>query len=440
MSNVIERVHLIKSDPVKNNNKFWIGELHDDDTVHCRWGRVGDEGQSNVKDGGKRFLDQKVSEKMRDGRNGEIGYRKVDIIDSDVSTTQNKTLSSTSKDLSIIAKKQIIKSSTNRELINLIDFFTKQNVHNIVTFSGGNIQYNYDSGTFKTAMGMVSQSTVDEARYVLDGISDCVINKNYGEALMKLHRDYCMLIPQDIGRKRIELSDFWVDISKVQTQSQVLDGLQASLVSASKPSTDNKPTPIEEQVFDTELDIVSDDQIKNRIFTNYLNMRSRQHSCYDYKPINLWSIHIRPMRKAFQNHGAKMTNIIEGYHGTGSENALSLLKTGFLVRPPSKAAISGKMFGTGVYTAPCHIAGSSTKSTNYAIGFWGGRSSERTFNFVCDVAMGKYHTPKGPYSGPPTGYDSCWAKGNHVSGVLNDETIVYKESQIDIKYLIELKK
>ena len=81
MSTVVEKVQLVKSDPEKNNNKFWIGELHDDGMVHCSWGRVGDTGQSNIKAGGKSFLDKKVKSKMRDGRNGEIGYRKADIVD-----------------------------------------------------------------------------------------------------------------------------------------------------------------------------------------------------------------------------------------------------------------------------------------------------------------------------------------------------------------------
>lgn len=442
MASLVEKVHLIKSDPVNNNNKFWIGELYDDDSVVCRWGRVGDTGQSkSFPSGGKKFLDSKVRSKKKSGRNGEIAYREIEIIDGAEATIKNTNSNKHigGNNLATLAKKQIRSSSKNQEVLSLIDFLTKQNIHNITSFSGGNITYNYDTGLFQTPMGLVSQSTIDEARAVLNGISDCVVSQDYGDNLMRLHRDYCMLIPQDIGRRRIELDSFWDGINKVQAQSQVLDGLQASLVTASTtPKTKGqKVDTVEEQIFNTELDVVTNTKVRDRIINNYLNMRSHQHNCYHYRPIQIWSVHIHSMRDAYKKHGAGMENIIEGYHGTGSENILSLLKTGFLVRPPSNAAISGKMFGNGTYTAPCHIKGSSTKSTNYAVGYWGGKSSQRTFNFVCDVAMGKYHTPRGPYGGPPAGYDSCWAKGNQ-SGVLNDETVVYKESQIDIKYLIEL--
>jgi poly [ADP-ribose] polymerase len=75
---------------------------------------------------------------------------------------------------------------------------------------------------------------------------------------------------------------------------------------------------------------------------------------------------------------------------------------------------------------------------NYATNYWtGGGNSSKTFMFLADVAMGKYFTPKGPRSDLPlAGYDSTYAIGGQ-SGVMNNEMIVYKLEQCNLKYLCE---
>ena len=443
MATAIRKINLVKSDPVNNNNKFWRGTEFDNGDVLCEWGRVGDSGQSKIFPGvGGSFLDKKVREKKTSGRNDEIAYREVDIIDSVVPNIKpsNQPKAINGSNLAEIAKKQIKSSSKSKEIVDLIEFFTKVNVHNITSFSGGQITYNIDTGMFQTPMGLVSQATIDDARNILSEIGDCVSNGDYGNALLEHTRSYLMKIPQDIGRHKLDIKNFWADTNKVQAQNSVLDGLQASLVQATTPkkgSSDVVKEDKEEQVFNTELEIVNDPKIIKRLFDNYEWAKSNQHSCHNYRPKKVWEVHIKAMRDSYRSFGKSLSNQIEGYHGTGAENILSLLKTGFLVRPPKNAKIAGKMFGPGTYTAPCHVQGSSTKALNYATGHWTGKSSSRVFMFVCDVAMGKFYTPSAPCNNVPHGYDSCWAKGGYKSGVLNDECIVYKEAQIDIKYLME---
>lgn len=441
---IVKKIYLVKSDPVHNNNKFWLGELDSNGDVTCRWGRVGDTGQSKVFPGaGDSFLMKKVNEKKRDGRNGEIAYQESEIIDAAVMPKSSPAITVKDASLSKIAKEQIKTSSS--EAAKLIDYLVKVNAHSICAASGGNITYNFETGMFQTPLGLVSQATVDRARLVLNDIADLVKVKRYDDALLGLTRSYLMLIPTNIGRARLETPVFWSGLDKVQAQNAILDGLQASLVKATTPkdapATDKKE--VVEKVFDTQLDIVTDQALITKIFDNYLQMRSSQHNSYHYKPKNLWTVHIAPMRKAFDGYGRKLDNNIEGYHGTGSSNILSLLKTGFLVRPPKNAAISGKMFGDGTYVAPCHIKGSATKALNYSIGTWAGAKSDRTFMFICDVGMGKWYlAPDACYNGIPKGYDSCWAKAGKTKSwhgtLANDECVVYKESQIDIKFLMEL--
>ena len=446
----VKKIHLIKSDPVNNNNKFWRGSLMDNGDVLCEWGRVGDIGQSKMfPNAGESFLERKVREKKTCGRNGEIAYREIEIIDSDVSVT-NSTV--TSSDIKSLAMKQIKTSNPNKEVSNLIEYMTKVNIHNIAEFSGNKIQYNYDKGMFQTELGLVSQSVIDSARNTLVGIGDCVAKGNYKKELMEYTRDYLMSIPQNIGRHKLDLKEFWSDLSKVQQQNSVLDGLQASLVQAtsnlSNPSSPKIDIP-EVQVFNVELDVISDKKITKRIFDYYYETRSRMHTCYDYKPKNLWKVSINNMREAFEKDGSKMKNIVDAFHGTSSENLLSLLRSGFLVRPPSSAHISGKLFGNGIYGAPLKrtngklISGSSTKALNYSTNYWGGKSGQRIFMFFIQMAMGDFYTPtSNNYSSisyPVKGYDSTWAFGEH-SGVRNDEAIVYKTSQCNIEYLVEFER
>lgn len=446
MATIIKKINLVKADPVKNNNKFWRGTAYSDGSVLCEWGRIGDKGQSKLfPSGGESFLMKKVREKTSDGRNDEIAYREIDIIDNDVIVSPS-VKSVASPDLKQIAMKQIKTSSKNKEVMDLIEYMTKVNIHNITSFSGNNIKYNYDKGMFQTEMGLIGQSTIDSARNVLVEIGDLVASRNYGNELLEKTRDYCMKVPQNLGHKRLEVKEFWSDIGKVQQQNSVLDGLQASLVQAISSPKDKAIVTPEEQVFNVHLDVVSDNSITKEIFDYYYNTRSTMHQCYSYKPKKIWKVEIKGAKDSFDKDGGKMRLVIPGFHGSGSSNLLSLLKSGILVRPPSSAHVSGALFGSGAYMAPLKrengdlINGAASKALNYSTNFWGGNNSQRTFMFFVKMGMNKYYVPEARnydrISYPVSGYDSTWAYGGH-SGVRNDEAICYRSSQINIEYLIE---
>jgi poly [ADP-ribose] polymerase len=86
-------------------------------------------------------------------------------------------------------------------------------------------------------------------------------------------------------------------------------------------------------------------------------------------------------------------------------------------------------------------ATNSTKSLNYSVGYWGGRRSnyKNNFLFLADFAMGNiYNTDSSKPNGPPSGYDSIWAKKGR--SLYNDELIVYSLPQCTLKYLVEMVK
>jgi poly [ADP-ribose] polymerase len=110
------------------------------------------------------------------------------------------------------------------------------------------------------------------------------------------------------------------------------------------------------------------------------------------------------------------------------------LKNGYIIPKASGSiAITGRMFGDGIY-----FSDQSTKSLNYASGYWGGGRSQRCFMIFNDVAMGREHIPRSSIRSIPRGYDSCFAKAGQ-SGVMNNEMIVYRTSQVKPTFLCEFR-
>jgi len=153
-----------------------------------------------------------------------------------------------------------------------------------------------------------------------------------------------------------------------------------------------------------------------------------------------WEVEVGAMAEAFKS--CKVSNIMELWHGTQCSALLAILHKGLIIPPRTSAHVTGRLFGNGCYGAP-----GSSKALNYATSFWGGRDIGRYFMFLVDFAMGREFIPPAQFSGglPQIGYDSTYAKAG-ISGksgystLLNDEQIVYKDNQVNLKYLMEFRR
>ena len=156
------------------------------------------------------------------------------------------------------------------------------------------------------------------------------------------------------------------------------------------------------------------------------------HTSYNLRVKNVYSVTIGNMKNAWDNDGAQMSNIKELWHGTRAANLLSILKGGLIIPKSSAGHVTGRLFGDGLY-----FSDQSTKSLNYSQGYWSGSRDNHCFMFLANVAMGKEYIPNG-HGGPwpRKGYDSTYAIGGK-SGVMNNEMIVYRTSQCNLKYLVE---
>ena len=415
---ITKSITLIMADVEDNNNKQWIGELHDNGDVITKWGRVGYPLQSKTfPSAGEAFLLKKEKEKTKKG------YIYPKTVNSSISGA-TKVVAKNS--LEMIAKQQLAKS--HPQLNTLIDRLVKANIHNITSHT--NITFNADSGLFQTPLGIVTQEGIDEARNLLVEIKK---GMSKPESLKKVVSQYLMIIPQDVGMK-IDIRMLFPDDDAIQKQNDILDSLEASYKSVmSNPVKDSGgPTELE-KIFEVDLDICNDKKERDRLIHFYESTKKRMHGYDHIKVREIYAVKVYEMHNAFEKEGRPMGNIKEVFHGTSQANLLSILKSGLKVSPPSTAYIAGKMFGNGLYGAI-----NSFKSLGYTFGRWGGSSSgDSGWLFICDFAMGKTYSPTrtGP---PPSGYDSIWADANKV-GLNHDELIVYKNHQVTIKYLLECK-
>lgn len=133
------------------------------------------------------------------------------------------------------------------------------------------------------------------------------------------------------------------------------------------------------------------------------------------------------------------------WHGSKNCNWIHILQQGLLLNPD--AAITGKMFGRGIYFAP-----SATKSWGYTsspMAKWTRDQADEAFMALYATAYGKPYEP-GVYGhagfSSSFGYEdlkrrapgcSCVHAKRGVGGLMADEVIFYREDQMTIKYLCE---
>jgi poly [ADP-ribose] polymerase len=411
-----------------NNNKVWQMTIYTDGTALTEWGRVGKNLQSKkVSESQAR---KKWSAKTNQSNKPDKRYTEVKSVDTGGSSSGGTVKNA---ELADVAKKQI--QSSDPVVRKLIDYLVKVNAHQILKQSGGRITYDASSATFQTPLGVIDPTQVAEARDLLVKISDWVADDDFtNRGWNKTLNEYLRRIPHDVGMTKITPELIFPDTQAVIQENDLLDGLDSSfagVVSQPKKKTKAKAQP---KVFDVQLEPVSDKKITSWVRDLYQKTRKAMHQSNNLSVHAIWAVRIETMAEAFEKYGAKMKDIRTLWHGTKASNLLSILRQGLIIPPSSSGHCTGRMYGNGVYASSV-----STKALNYATSFWGsGGSTDRTFMFLLDMAMGKYYEAKDWGSGyPKSGYDSTWAKAGRA--LRNDEMIVYRLDQVNLTYLVEFR-
>jgi len=417
-----------------NNNKFWQYTLYDDDSALTEWGRVGGHSSSQHTTRSKAL--SKMREKTNPNNEPDKRYTEVKAIDTVETRGSSSAVSSVANSqLKTIAQKQI--KTQSKIVQDLIDFLVKVNAHQILQATGGQIQYDASSATFKTPMGVIAPDQVKEARDLLSDLSDMVANNDWdGHEFGRKLNAYLRLIPHNVGMHKITPSLIFPDLSAVQKENTLLDGLDASFtnITTVKPVDKKQNKKVDEpEIFNVELEIVTDEKIISWARKLYQDTRKDMHQSNNLSVQTVYRVVIKSMADAFDKYGKKIGNIKDLWHGTKASNLLSIMRKGLIIPPSSSPHCTGRMWGNGIYFSDI-----STKALNYATNFWGGGGNmDRTFMFLAQVAMGKSYVPRGSYENlPKAGYDSTFAQPS-VSGIMNNEMIVYHTHQANLAYLIE---
>lgn len=419
-----------------NNNKFYYIELDDNGNLTSRYGRVGTSGVSKV-DKNQTISDFNSLMKSKLKR----GYVKTEI-DLDTKEDQVSITNSSNLDILDIALEQIKHDDTSKELIKKL---VNANIHNIT--SNTKITFNLKTGIFRTPLGIVTKSGVEKAKIILDKLS-LLVNENgllsttKEKDIRTLSEEYFTIIPTTLSDLR-HLSSLLVNSKKIELQNDICDTLITSIdlieseKNKVKNSNENKP---KEKIFDTTLTLLDDKKEFDRIVNYFETSKNKQHG---YRTTNskIKRIFNLNIKKDDDNFRSDMSNQMELWHGTKVCNVLSVLKSSLRFGNEIKTVkITGSMFspaGTGVYFSDI-----SSKSLGYVDSmYWvgGNKTNDNlVYMFVADVALGNYQVPKGStHNYPDKGYDSYWAKPG-ISGILNNEMIIFKSNQVKLKYLLEI--
>lgn len=383
-----------------NSNKFW-NVTDNGNTWTVNYGRVGYSGATDTYNHVAKSMSKTITSKIKKG------YTEVKTLDA------GKTVAVAN--VAAVAKQQIQVDNGCKETARLVELLTKKNQHNILSNTKG---ISFTNGQVTTPMGMITDDTIQRARQVLARVAS---NPND----LGLVSDYMRLVPMNIGHGKNARRNPLTGQKAIDEQNALLDALDAAVAAGIKQSVGDA------KVFDVGLKKV-DEKTMAYIVDKYNRSVNGLHVSSNLKPVRAWEVDIAGQRTQFAEDGLKLGSIRKLWHGTRTANLLSILSKGLIIPPSTAGHCTGRMFGNGLY-----FSDQSTKSLNYSYGYWNGTREPNCFMFIADVAMGNAQTPSGPTSkNPSAGHDSYFAQAGK-SGVQNNEMIVFRTSQVQLRWLVE---
>ncbi|KAJ2757054.1 hypothetical protein GGI19_000350 [Coemansia pectinata] len=459
---------LIQFNSGGNNNKFYSVELlENQDTVEVVYGRVGSNGTKHQYGGGMKKLESLLRTKR------SKGYKDAMIENGDGSTSvEVQKTNVIEKALEEVS----YKDESAKELVRTV---SEKNVHKITEASG--ITFDSSDGLFKTPLGVIQRRGVEKAIELLAEIEEklpeflelrekepdaTLIEQQKGQkrnanggvvtskvppskkleevfcVLRTLNEEYFVIIPNRVSNAR-DLGNLLFSQKAVDEQRVTCDALLETLNLIEDLSKREKSSDVKvdsKPLFSVEIETVGDESTLNLIRGMFELTKNSAHGYTNNssRVLKVYRICLDAQQKPFEECSEKLGNVRMLWHGTRTQNLLSIMSKGLLLPDKSPGLKSGSMFGEGLY-----FARQSTKSLGYCDGgYWtgSGGSTNTVYMFLASVAMGNSFTPMGATQGPPPlGFDSYWAMPG-VSSVLNDEIIVFSSGQVRLDYIIEIQK
>lgn len=395
-------LYLIKVEPGANNNKYYR-MIPNGNVFDVQFGRIGNTGYQTASYPISRW-DSQLKSKLKKGYEDETRLVSETI-------TKEKT----------------------REYLDITNPSIASILSRLQSMARQAIADNYTISSNK-----VTQTMIDEAQLTLNNLMNTDTIESFNEILVELFK----IIPRKMKKVKDNLAKGTTGFAEIiQREQDLLDVMKGQVVQESTiiEEVNNNPEPTQ-----TILDVMG--LQFEEITSEEKELIKKNLGSISDKFYQAWKVVNVKTQKKYNtyNNDNNIKNKKLLWHGSRNENWWSIINSGLVLRPV--AVISGKMFGYGIYFAP--KAQKSFGYTSYHGSYWAGGNSNSAFMSLYEVAYGKpydVHSFEGKY------YDFNYEllqkncpganclHAHEGSMLRNDEIIVYKEDQITIKYLVELR-
>jgi len=321
----------------------------------------------------------------------------------------------------------------------------------------GTISY---TRTSMVGNALPTKEAIDEGRLILSHAQELINQSKTGKDV----EDLTKILYSRIPKKKNRTEDWVLNAERINTWQQDLDSYEAAVAAYNQGSTTVLNLPFELK------HIKQDEKLYRWIVDTWARATRNKHATVSQplKVINIFEIE----RNRTEFHGflkgrgernnteiplhqpSKREDVDDSlnklyretktwmlFHGTRSCNVSGIMKEHFrMPKTLSGVSINGAMYGSGIYFAD--DIKKSIGYTSYSGSYWTGGSgsinNRGAFMFICDVMLGNPYLPKGSqaFQGPPSGYDSIFAKMG-IASIQNNEFIVFEPKMSNLRYLVE---
>ena len=450
-----------------NNNKFYVIQLlQKGKQFYCwtRWGRVGENGQNaligpgSLENATKEFekkFKSKTSNKWSDRANFVAKSGKYTLIEIDRSADAKRSaeVESKLKALDGSAKKSSPKVKPSKLAKPLQSFV--QLIFSKDMFRSAMADLEIDVN--KMPLGQLSEAQVKKGFGVLEDIEEQLEkSRKNNRKLADLSSKFYTVVPHSFGRRIPPVIGDQTMLQKKMDMLNVLSDIEVALAAESKAqNTKSVDNPLDRNYSSLNADLtpLKTSSKEFKVIQKYLKATKGGKA----ELIDVFELDRNGADKRFAAHD-KLENRKLLWHGTNVAVVAAILKSGLRIMPHS-----GGRVGKGIY-----MASEQAKSAWYV-----GRARGIGIMFLCEAALGKEHSitrDNWRLKAAPKGYDSIVARGRVEPDPKSDATIqlggkkvtvpqgkpikqkqyakssfsqseylVYKESQVRLRYVLKLK-
>ncbi|XP_076332637.1 protein mono-ADP-ribosyltransferase PARP3-like isoform X2 [Tachypleus tridentatus] len=452
-----------------NNNKYYVIQLLKDKSANSyyvwnRWGRVGEPGQNALRgpmtslesaklDFKKKFQDKTRNKwENRDNFVPHPGKYTLLEMDSEETEDDEEKLNQQAKMLS--PAKKYKPSLLDKATLDLVNFIFDEDMFK-------ETMENFDIDVKKMPLGKLSKQQISKGFDSLLEIEEVIKNKKSKKDLEQLTNRFYTLIPHAFGRQRPPIIDTLEMIRQKKDMLLVLNDIEIAQsllkerddIKQDSVTTDCHPLDIKYKLLKCNLELLLPTADEYKLIKKYLEATGPTY----LKLLDVWKMDRETEGSRFSAHSSiKNRKLL--WHGTNVAVVAAIMKSGLRIMPHS-----GGRVGKGIY-----FASENSKSAGYV-----GPSHGIGIMFLCEVVLGKEKiiTLDNPsLVKPPTGFDSVLAHGckepdpkkdihleldgakvtvpqgkpitmpqYNKSNFSQSEYLVYKESQVRLRYLLKLK-